>query len=310
MITKKLNLSICTLIAFTGFFIDYSKADITIIKDVPYLEVSRSEKLDVYLPDFNKYSGKLPAVVWIHGGGWQTGSKNETRALNICSTLAKAGYVSISVEYKLGAGSWPTNLYDCKNAVRFLRFNNEKYHVDSTRMAVMGGSAGGHLALMVGLTSDKTNLEPESPYPGVSDSVMCIGDFYGVTNLFTRQKPGPHGEVTGVLSDDKEIKKVFGVTRHENEALLRDASPVFSITSKSPAVLILQGLADPTVNHGQSEELDSVLTQYSVPHKLILLQGVGHTFDLTSWNKKPLPIDLRPIVLDFLAKYVGTPSTK
>lgn len=297
---------LCSIIALYCFTELSVKADISIQNDVSYLDSSRSDKLDIYLPDSKVYTGDLPAVVWIHGGGWQNGTKSEARALSICTTLANAGYVAVSVEYKLGAASWPTNLYDCKNAVRFLRFNNAKYHIDTKRIAVMGGSAGGHLALMVGLTSDRPNLEPESPYPGVSDSVLAIGDFYGITDLFTRQKPGPHGEVTGVLSDDKEFKKVFGAARHENDALWRDVSPVFHVSKSSPPVLIAQGLADPTVNHGQSEELDKVLTQYHVPHKFILLPGIGHTFDLTKWNKKPLPYDLRPIVLQFLAEHVGT----
>jgi acetyl esterase/lipase len=282
-----------------------SYGSITIQNDIVYLEPSRDEKLNIYLPDPAKYTGKLPAVVWIHGGGWQTGAKNEARATNVCTTLADAGYVAISVEYKLGANSWPTNLFDCKNAVRFLRYNSNKYNIDSSRIAVMGGSAGGHLALMVGLTSNIEHLEPNTPYPGISDSVAAIGDFYGITDIFTRQKPGPKGEVTGILTDDKEYKKVFGAGRNENIALWRDASPVFHVTKNAPPIIIFQGLADPTVNHGQSEELDAVLTKNNVPHKLILIPGVGHTFDLTSWNKKPLPFDLRPIVLEFLATHVG-----
>jgi len=296
-------------LSFIAFVICLSSSktfgDITIQNDVPYLESTRAEKLNLYLPDTAKYTGKLPAVVWIHGGGWQTGTKNEARATNVCTTLANAGYVAISVEYKLGANSWPTNLFDCKNAVRFLRVNSEKYHIDSSRIAVMGGSAGGHLALMVGLTSGIAHLEPQSPYPGVSDSVLAIGDFYGISNIFTRQKPGPAGEVTGVLTDDKEYKKVFGAGRNENDALWREVSPVFHVTKNSPPVIIFQGLADATVNHGQSEELDAVLTKNNVPHKLVLIPGIGHTFDLTSWNKKPLPYDLRPILLEFLATHVG-----
>eukprot|EP01031_Cornospumella_fuschlensis_P012452 gene12452-15217_t len=83
-----------------------------VITEVVYLAPERAEKLDLYLPA-TPPEGKLsPALVWIHGGGWTGGTKNEARAKNVCGTLAAAGYVAVSIDYKLGAGAWPTNLHD------------------------------------------------------------------------------------------------------------------------------------------------------------------------------------------------------
>src|SRR5688500_17240366 len=108
--------------------------------DVSYLASDRTEKLDLYLPA-EPAAGKLsPALVWIHGGGWTGGTKNEARAKNVCSTLAEAGYVAVSIDYRLGDGAWPTNLHDCKNAVRYLRANATKFRLDPNRIAVAGGS--------------------------------------------------------------------------------------------------------------------------------------------------------------------------
>ena len=92
-----------------------------VLKDVTFLAPDRAEKLDVYLPAALPQGTLAPAVVWIHGGGWTGGTKNEARAAEICGTLAAAGYVAVSIDYRLGDGAWPTNLHDCKNAVRFLR---------------------------------------------------------------------------------------------------------------------------------------------------------------------------------------------
>jgi len=130
------------------------------LRDVSYLEPGRTEKLDLYLPERVPDDPPSPAVVWIHGGNWIGGEKGEGRAQSICGTLAGAGYVCASVDYRIGPGAWPTNLFDCKNAVRFLRARAADYHVDPDRIAVMGGSAGGHLALMVGLTSGNVVMLP------------------------------------------------------------------------------------------------------------------------------------------------------
>src|ERR1043165_2549634 len=119
------------------------------VADLAYLTPDRAEKLDLYLPA-PPAAGKLsPAVVWIHGGGWTGGTKDEARAKEICTTLAEAGYVAVSIDYKLGDGAWPTNLHDCKNAGRFLRAHAAEYHLDPERIGVAGGSAGRPRPLMV-----------------------------------------------------------------------------------------------------------------------------------------------------------------
>ncbi len=276
-------------------------AEPTLIKDVAYLAPDRAEKLDVYLPT-PPAAGKLsPAVVWIHGGGWTGGTKNEARAKEICGTLTNAGYVAVSIDYRLGAGAWPTCLLDCKNAVRFLRAHASEYHVDLARIAVAGGSAGGHLALMVGFTTDKKGLEPDAPYPGVSSAVRCVIDMYGPTDLLTRKETTPNGEPTPMRKLMGSSRTVFGATT-EDDPLLVAASPVTHAAKGCPPVLVLHGHADPTVDFTQSEELVRVLTERGVEHEAVFLDGIGHTFDWETWNKKPLPRDLRPVALAFLEK--------
>ena len=276
--------------------------------DVMFLAPDRAEKLNLYLPATPGAGAPLaPAVVWIHGGGWTGGTKNEARAKEICTTLTAAGYVAVSIDYRLGDGAWPTNIYDCKNAVRFLRAHAAEYHLDPNRIAVAGGSAGGHLALMVGLTADDPAFEPKgaaTPYPGVASGVRAIVDLYGITDLLTRQQADATGKPTGELVDGGATK-VYGATREANPALWRMVSPVTHVGKKSVPVLILHGRADTTVDFEQSVELATVLKKNGVPHELHLIDGIGHTFDLQTWNKKPLPQDMRPVFLAFLERHLA-----
>lgn len=274
-----------------------AESAVRITKDVAFLGPDRAEKLDLYLPPGREPGQRSPVLVWIHGGGFMIGRKDEKRAQEICTTAAEAGYVAVSIDYKLRDGAWPQNLLDCKNAVRFLRAHAAEYHIDPDRIAVAGGSAGGHLALMVGLTSGKKEFESEDLYPGVSSAVRCVIDMYGITDLriprqtdATGKKPSNQSRVFGATSDDADV--------------LRVASPVTHVTKDSPPILILHGRADTSVGYPQSEELARVLTLHGVEHEMILLDGVGHTFGLTSWKGRSLPRDLRPVVLAFLSKHM------
>ncbi len=281
---------------------------VRVMADVPYLEATRAEKLDIYLPASGGDGSALrPAVVYFHGGGWYKGDKATAREKNIGSNLAAAGYVFVSANYTLGQNVWPRNLDDCKNAVRFLRAHAADYRVDPDRIAVMGASAGGHLALLVAFTAGDKSLEPAGPYPGVSDQVRAVIDFYGMTNLLTRQNVTATGEPTGKL-DDAHSAEMLGVSRAAGAVLWKTASPVTHIRPDSPPVLIAHGLSDRTVDYPQAVELANVLRAAGVPHELMLLEGVGHMFDLETWEEKPLPRDIRPGVLDFLARYLKSPG--
>lgn len=284
-------------------------AAVRVSKDVAFLAPGRAEKLDVYQPAPRADGRPHPALVWIHGGGWTGGTKNEARADNICRTAAAAGYVAVSIDYRLGDGAWPTNLFDCKNAVRFLRAHAARYSVDPARIAVAGGSAGGHLALMVALTAGVAGLDPagaDTPYPGVSDAVRCAVNLYGITNITTRRDVSPQGVPGELRAWSPNALKVYGAS--DNTApVLKLASPVTHVRRDSVPLLTLHGKADATVDYLQAEELDRVARERGARHELKLIDGVGHTFDLEKWSKKPLPRDLRPVFLGFLARHLGEP---
>lgn len=242
-----------------------------IVKDVAYLGGNQTEKLDLYLPFRNPGDAPAPAVIWMHGNHHD---KGDAREHNVCETLAGAGYVCASINY----GTWPDsdnapdapprieqNIANARTAVRFLRTHADEYHLDPARIAAFGGSAGGYLALMLGFTNDDAAFAHMAPYPEVSSKVSVIGDFYGDY----------------------------------------DPARLQQLTSKFPPIFIAQGQNDPAVDYRQTVILAQALAAHGVPEEFILLENVGHAFDLTTWNHQPLPQDLRPLVLAFLRKYLG-----
>lgn len=276
---------------------------VVIKENVPYLDAGREEKLDLYLPAGRPLNVKSPAVVMIHGGGWRGGDKAAPREFNLGTNLAKAGYVCVSVNYTLDPReSWPRNLWDCKNAVRFLRVNAWKYQVDSEHIGVIGGSAGGHLALMAGYTTDVPDLEPPTPYPGISSRVSAVVDLYGITNLLSSKETDEKGNPMARSKVSWALLKEPGM-KGDLDAC-RKASPVYQAKKTSPPTLILHGTADTTVDRDQATELAAKLRELGVEHHVYLLQGIGHTFVFDAWKGKPLPIDVKSIVIGFFDRHL------
>lgn len=277
------------------------------IRDLPFLGPDRAEKLDLYLPAAPPASGgRTPGFIWIHGGGWTGGDKAEARGTEICTTLATAGYVAASINYKLGDRAWPRNLLDAKNAIRWLRTHAAEHHVDPARIAVGGGSAGGHLALMAGFSAGKSELEPEDIYPGVSSAARCIVNLYGITDLATRGHTDAAGAPTATRILMENSLPSFGAAT-DGDDVLRLASPVTHATKDVPPVLTFHGRADTIVDYPQAEKLDARLRAVDAICETIYLDGVGHSFDWENSGSTPLPHDLRPTALAFLAKHLGPP---
>jgi acetyl esterase/lipase len=270
-----------------GWIAAQESTDIRIEKGISYLPSDRAEKADLYLPPKFENGKKYPGVVIIHGGGWTGGKRDAAREINIGTTLASHGYVCLSIDYLLhdpqsDKSCWPQNLYDCKTAVRWLRANAERLHLDAKHVGVIGGSAGGHLASMVGVTGPSAGLDPAGPYADQSCAVNCVVDLYGPADL----------------SDRNDIA-VLRKTRSEAPELYRAFSVTSHLDKSDPPFLIMHGTADTTVPLSQSELLAAALTKAGVEITLEIIEGAPHTFHL-----QPKQKDLRPIVLAFFAKHL------
>ena len=280
-----------------------SSPQVEVRGDISFLTSARPEKLDLYLPKSRNAGEKSPAVLLIHGGGWKEGDKRQAREIEFGMTLAKNGFVAASINYALRSdGKFPLNLQDCKNGVRYLRAHADELGIDPDRISVMGSSAGGHLALLVAYTADQSNLAPSQPYPGVSDKVSSVVDFYGISNLATRKETDPNGKPLKIEPLDSTTQSIFGSTPQD----WKKASPVTYVKRDVPPTLILHGKKDTTVDSDQSQELADTLKKAGATYEIIWLPNAPHSFSFqyaVPKSKKPLEKDIGPAVLSFLKKY-------
>ncbi len=262
-------------------------------KNLPFLEEGRTERLDLYLPVGTK--GMRPAVVMIHGGSWRGGSKSSPREINICQNLARMGFVAASIEYRLVKGdvpAWPVNLQDCKNAVKYLRANAEKYQILPDKIGVIGASAGGHLAVMLALTEKKSPFEPAAPYPGVSSEVACCINMYGPMSLRESQK-----------NPKASFYKMLGCSYKGNEEKWKSAVPLEHIAPEACPFLSVHGDADKVVSVQQTQIFHEALTKKGCTSEILIVPGIGHQFSIEyTKNLQKLPPNVRQVMLSFLER--------
>lgn len=277
-------------------------SDIRIQRDIAYLTPDRAEKLDAYLPSSARFPGPHPAVLLIHGGGWRGGGKADARERNIAQTLASHGYAVFSIDYLLNVHerdpatqkprltrvAWPTNFHDCKSALRFIRAESARFGVDPRRIGVMGGSAGGHLALLVGATANDAQMNRHGLYTDQANDVACILNFYGDYDIRGRA-----------------VSPFAGATPQQTAVNETAASPITYLDAHTPPTFITHGTADKTVSVERSRLLAKHLRGLGVEHVYVELPGAPHSYHL-----QPKEKDLRPAVLDFLSKHLGAPAQK
>jgi acetyl esterase/lipase len=260
-------------------------------KNVSYLGDNRKEKTDIYVP-YKKLQGvsTFPAVMYIHGGGWCAGDKAMKISRTCAEALVEKGYVVFCPNYSLNKMEklvWPQNIYDCKSALRYIRKVAELYDIDPQRIGVMGDSAGGHLALLLGLSAGSEQLNSGGLYTEYSSKVTCIVDLYGVPDVRV------WGDGAFVYHVNEETKKILDL-----------ASPVTHLSDNSPPILILHGTNDFVVDINLSKDFVKLLEEKRVKYEFVPIYGGYHAFTLypDSPNGKT---DLRPMVIEFLDKYLN-----
>jgi len=236
------------------------------VADLAYATQSPAEKLDLYLPPPSDASA--PLVIWIHGGGFMVGDKKsmprqdfgpapkptsqmgpyQVQVPDVAALTAK-GYAVASLNYRLGASMFAAAfpaLRDGKAAVRFLRANAEKYHLDAGKFAVWGNSAGGYMAAMLGVTGDRATTldDPSFGNAGVSSAVQAVVVWYGAEDRL----PGPE----------------LSIARHAAKARVL------------PAFRIVNGDADQVISADQARRLHEALTKAGAVSTLTILPGAGH----------------------------------
>jgi acetyl esterase/lipase len=213
--------------------------------------------------------GPFPAVICIHGGGFRAGDRQSYDGL--IKKLAKHGYVAITVTYRLAPKyQFPAAIYDVKAAVRWLRANAGKYHVDPDRIGVTGGSAGGHLAQFLGVTAGVKEFEGEGGNANQSSRVACVVNFYGPSD-FTKSY--------GKSVDAAEVLPLFfgGNLEKERQKHIQ-GSPLYWVTPDAAPTLCVHGTKDQYVAFEQAEWIVDRLKAAGVEAELLPMVGSMHGF--------------------------------
>ncbi|MBM3982885.1 MAG: alpha/beta hydrolase [Planctomycetes bacterium] len=231
--------------------------------------------LDVARP---KEGGPFPCVVMFHGGAWRGGSrkdlsvgdklKDDTYTPSVIERVAARGYVAVSASYRLAPKhQFPAQIQDARAAVRFLRAKAKDYAIDRDRIGAAGFSAGGHLALLLGL-ADKVEGWDAGGNTDHSSRVQCVVDFFGPADLsLYATSPG---------LEDSFMVPVFGKGVKTDPAIYKKASPITYVTKAAPPVLMLHGTFDLIVPVIHSENLQKKLKDAGATAELITVRGEGH----------------------------------
>ena len=245
-------------------------ASVELVPDVEYGRVGdRRLLLDIIRPKEPPKGARMPAVVWIHGGGWRRGDKGGRQNL----PLAERGYFTASIEYRLSEeATFPAAIEDCKCAIRWLRAHADKYGIDPKQIGVWGSSAGGHLSLLVATTDEKAGLEGNGGWSGYSSRVQAVVGLCGPSDLtLNADRPTQPGR--------EDARRLFlGGSYEEKPQAYRLASPVTHVSSDDPPALLIHGESDAVVPIEHAERMEAALKKAGVPVTLLRVKNATHGF--------------------------------
>lgn len=236
--------------------------------DIEYAKVGDvSLKLDLHRPQ----GENPPLIVYVHGGGWRAGSKKDVPIVD----LYDKGFAIASVDYRLSTQAvFPAQVHDIKAAIRFLRAKAGLFHINASKIAIIGSSAGGHLAALVGVSNGNQELEGSiGEHLDQSSDVQAIVSFFGASNLETiLSQSTPKGRDFRIPA----LKLLLGDTPDKKPELAKLASPVTHLDKHDPPLLLIHGDADPQMPPQQSLELAKAYESLGLPVTLIMLPGSLH----------------------------------
>ena len=242
-------------------------------RDIAYVSNGHErQKLDLFLPEKGE---NLPLIVWIHGGGWVGGSKENPPALG----FAKNGYAVASINYRFSQHAiYPAQIEDCKAAIRWLRANAAKNRINPDKIGVWGASAGGHLVALLGTTGDVKDFDKGQNLDR-SSRVQAVCDVFGPTDFLEYYNYANAKLVDdAVLPDDPKslLFRLVGGKLSEKKDVVAKANPITFVTQGDAPFLIMHGDKDPLVPLHQSELLEKALKKADVPVTLYVEKGSGH----------------------------------
>lgn len=208
----------------------------------------------------------MPALVYIHGGGWNKGSKDDH--VQKIASFVDRGYIGVSIQYRLTHEAvYPAQIEDCKLAIRYLRAHAEENHMDPERIGVWGTSAGGHLAALLGTAGDVKELEGTGGWQEYSSWVQAVCDWFGPTDFLEES-----------ASDHDSVIKLLGGKALENREKALSAMPGTYVSKETPPFLVMHGDKDGIVPYTDSIFLFEILKSAGVDVTLEIIKGAAHGF--------------------------------
>lgn len=257
--------------------------------NIPYNnDTLKKHLLDIYLPTNAK--GKLPLVVLIHGGGWLSNDKYADLGYmkKTIAELVSQGFALASIDYRWSTQAvFPAQIQDCNRAVSFLYDNADKYGFDKERFAVLGWSAGGHLASLLGLSNNNKVANFYMPNTHKDFKIKAVVDFYGPSEMIMLPKGDDAKSPEGLL---------LGAAPLARPDLAKAASPVTYVDKNDPPFLIIHGEKDDLVSPKQSKLLKAWLDTEGVQNEITIVKGAPHFGEMYDVD------EIRTKVITFLKK--------
>ncbi|MDX6198150.1 MAG: hypothetical protein QOJ79_1301 [Actinomycetota bacterium] len=254
------------------FFVpmSFTHPDVDRVVDVPYSEVSKRHRLDVYR--HKDHPTGCPTLLQVHGGGWVIGDKRE-QGRPLMLHLASRGWVCFAPNYRLSPrATWPDHLVDVKRALAWVRENGSEYGADPGFVVLTGGSAGGHLVALAALTANDPRYQPG--FEDVDTSVSGCVPYYGVYDI-----AGETGTKAARIRRRHLMDRL--VMKTTEEQVYRDASPIQAVRSDAPPFLVIHGRNDTLVPVAEARLfVERLRAVSSSPVLYVELPGTQHAFDV------------------------------
>lgn len=250
----------------------------------------RKLHLDLFRPLKNDV-GLFPIVIMIHGGGWKSGDRSMLHPM--AAKLAKNGFAAVTVEYRLSPeAKFPAAIFDLKSSVRWLKANSQKYDIDTNKIAVLGCSAGGTLAALLGATNSIKKFELMNENNNFSSDVQAIIDIDGVLDLTDPTESGKDNDPENPSAG----RLWLGAAYEDNPEIWKEASPISYIDENTPPIAFISSSMDRF--HAGRNEATEKLKIYGTYFEIHTIQNSPHSF----WLFKPWFDQTYLFVINFLQK--------
>lgn len=224
------------------------------------------QELTLHLARPKNAAEKLPALAYIHGGGWRGGNKDIHKADIVAA--AERGYLAVSIGYRLvPTARFPAQVEDVKCAIRWLRAHASELSIDPGRVGAIGFSAGAHLSLLLGTMDSTDGLEGDSGWSDQPSKVQAVVAYFGPTNFVGVSFP---------ITSRQLVVDFLGGPEAEQAEHYRQASPLTYVNSGDAPTLIFHGTADILVPYDQALSLGTALAKARVPGRVEMMLGAGH----------------------------------